>query len=1787
MDAHRDIHSGKHHYLILSLVLAMLIFSLFYSAVIKSEKIENLEIISCNISFNEPNLIPTQINNTIYTRIDLPGCVNHGKPGEPSLPIYSAQILIPYSRQVKNIDISHDNWISLNYDFIDSPVVPEQELIPFSVSSDNLEFKINNTAYNSYTPLKKDIFDIGEIGFCKGYKIQTVYLYPVKYIPKTGLLYYLENIRIDVELDQDVIACEPNNFLRQKNNDQALVDIIVENPEDINTYQNGDLPLGGDIPFEYSNGLCDPLDNYDYVIITSESLRDTDGTYNWSDLIDHRQSYSSLSGTIVTVEDIDSCSAYWNDTALFNDTQAHMREFCKDAYQDWGTEYVLIGGDWGTSGSQQCVPFRLFDDRYETQTYDTMASDIYFSHLDGDFYYSGSGGIWGGGANSGVNDLYSELYVGRITAYDSDMVSNAVQKIINYDLNQSLSTNWLRTVSFWGGDLGWSATSKDYMEEIRLGTDTYRTFTGFEEWNTDKADYAFDTTERLYHEDLGIGYQSEFSDSVEADTSSIVNHLDHSSWLSPMGLTSWSGRYNTMPFLGYSQGCLAGRYHSGYAGCEQLICKFPERHAFALILNTGYGYGFSSSTNGASQYVNAYFWDYFFNNQSENQENWQLGKAMAYTQDKMASVMNSKSHSWCYSWYSANFFGDPAQCLRLNGTSINSEVSYQNENPSDGSSDVSILLDDLYLTINDPEGSSFDWSIETYPDIGSASGSDQYNGTKHCNVSNLGLSTTYNWYVNTSDGNSWNNDSFSFTTRSSYQPSAPDSFTANAINRFQIDLTWNDDSKSDSTRVEWSSVEDQSWNIMDHNLLYNGTLESISHENLEPNNRIYYKAWSYNSTDGIWSSSSSCNEITISNNAPIISSEDPENNSIDQSLNFSFRITIEDLEGDSFNWTIESSNGQSNSSNIDSNGTKNLYLINLDYGSSYTIWVNVSDLYNTTKNYFIYTTVEESTTPAQNNEAPISGSIDCDISPILSVICTDPNEDNLDAYFYSNSSGDWLLFGQNLSFNSGTNISQINHNFSDFNTKYFWSVNLTDGNEWVNYSYDLTTRQRIVPETPSNFNAAAVNRFKINLNWDKVQNSDYTIIEYNTSSDWIYGEGNLLYNGTGTSYDHDSLNPNTTYYYQAWSYNLSDNSQNLIDISSNATTISNNAPLIFDINPNNNSENVSISLDQVSINIYDLEGDFINYSIEGKYLNNTFENLVGNKTIYANISSNLPYDTQIKYYVNLSDAYDASSFIYYFTTVEQGIPSPPDNFNAIAYNRTRIDLNWNDNLNNSYLEFNTIENWTTGEGILLLNSTNNSCSHNNLDFDTRYFYQLWSYNTTNNIFSNTFSSINQSTNANTAPVYSEISPSNGSTGVSNTLSQLSIMINDNDSDLFSWNITTSPNIGNNSGFNSSNDTKKCSISGLSYSTTYYWTVKTFDSYNWTITTYHFTTKSRPSSGGGGSGGGGGPPSPPPAEEEEEENETEEPEDQNQTEDNDLINQTEDSDIEDTNDSLIPPIEDEIEEENDELTDSDYDGVPDIIEEEFSEDLIDPDSIEEIVINEENNYLIDSDNDGLIDKYINVKDKLKTKVEYLDEFTILIDENDDDVWDYQYDLSTRSISSYVGLAEKEENKSNFLFNIWYLFGGIILLFTCISFAFRKKLSLLVTDYRLSRVNDKLEHMKHHRFSPDSNHIHFFSKDKDKKHLVKHVKNVKKAKKKKTYYYHDSKDKDILISNRPSFADISPNVSKKSVYNTDLDFHVDKVILSKIKDLKIENYRQKSYVKDEKLKEIEEKIDKMLI
>jgi len=84
-------------------------------------------------------------------------------------------------------------------------------------------------------------------------------------------------------------------------------------------------------------------------------------------------------------------------------------------------------------------------------------------------------------------------------------------------------------------------------------------------------------------------------------------------------------------------------------------------------------------------------------------------------------------------------------------------------------------------------------------------------------------------------------------------------------------------------------------------------------------------------------------------------------------------------------------------------------------------------------------------------------------------------------------------------------------------------------------------------------------------------------------------------------------------------------------------------------------------------------------------------------------------------------------------------------------------------------------------------------------------------------------------------------PSNNDYGISVDISTVSVTINEPDGDPIDWTIETVPDIGRTSGKDENSGTKTCSVSGLTYDTTYTIYVNATDGTNWKCDAYTFTT----------------------------------------------------------------------------------------------------------------------------------------------------------------------------------------------------------------------------------------------------------------------------------------------------------------------------------------------------------
>jgi hypothetical protein len=146
-------------------------------------------------------------------------------------------------------------------------------------------------------------------------------------------------------------------------------------------------------------------------------------------------------------------------------------------------------------------------------------------------------------------------------------------------------------------------------------------------------------------------------------------------------------------------------------------------------------------------------------------------------------------------------------------------------------------------------------------------------------------------------------------------------------------------------------------------------------------------------------------------------------------------------------------------------------------------------------------------------------------------------------------------------------------------------------------------------------------------------------------------------------------------------------------------------------------------------------------------------------------------------------------------------------------------------------------------GTIVCNTSIESAIDQNLLPGITYYYQAWSYNATDTVFSETYASAVNTTEQNTRVSVTNPDPVNNSIDCLTNLT-FSIDINDSEGDLFNWTIQVNDTFSASASLDT-NGTKTLSLTNLSYETDYMVWVNATDGFNWTRCFYRFTTEIPP------------------------------------------------------------------------------------------------------------------------------------------------------------------------------------------------------------------------------------------------------------------------------------------------------------------------------------------------------
>ena len=520
------------------------------------------------------------------------------EPGAPLIPYRAASILLPVDAVLKDVKVKTGTplvqtgfdlpWGQPPCTFSDTPVTVGK----------------NEEIYGSDNFYPDTVFDIIGVEYFRGFAILNIHLYPVQYQPKSGTVHFYESMTVEVKF----VKGSRNKLYRGLSGDRKDVARIVDNPDMVETYDEGVVPLATE----------------EYIIITSSTLAST-----FQELADWKANFVNGASVYDTT--------YIYSLYSTGDNQTKIRNFISSKYNNNGTKYVLLGGDTGV------VPYRGFYISTGGYTDSDMAADMYYAHLNGTFDGDGDGRY--GETTDGV-DYYAEVAVGRAPVDNATEAAAFVDKVIAYEQMDK--------------------PERVCLHESRVGTNNSPDARCLA-WNCDNYIPTGYTIEYLFEEDGNVS-KDDWRAAWAAGPIAVV-HIGHGNTTvyyinyEVGGTVSWytsdvSSLTNTFYPWTTSVACITGEFEDTTSDCLAEYYVKDDCGAIGALYNDNYGW---YMTNDACALSGEFC-------EMEVRACWndgyeKLGDILNRSRYYLASSAQSDSYyRWCF--YERNLMGDPeTPCL--------------------------------------------------------------------------------------------------------------------------------------------------------------------------------------------------------------------------------------------------------------------------------------------------------------------------------------------------------------------------------------------------------------------------------------------------------------------------------------------------------------------------------------------------------------------------------------------------------------------------------------------------------------------------------------------------------------------------------------------------------------------------------------------------------------------------------------------------------------------------------------------------------------------------------------------------------------------------------------------------------------------------------------------------------------------------------------------------------------------------------------------------------------------
>jgi len=566
------------------------------------------EVLRESLTFSKSDLKFSKLKG--YDQVILPGCDLTAKPGEPQLPVYIANLAIPDGKEVAGVKVLSTKSVDLPGSYLLYPVQPPQVLS----QAGTISFVEPKSSIYNLALYPQRVVEYRGSGSLSGYRVANFLVYPLQYLPAKRTLRLYSQIDFAVQLTSGL---QSPSIKRAEGAEEAVhrtVASLVLNPEDVKKSRG----QGAKVPTLLSSG------QFAYVIITEDSyLLDFQPLADW-------KLKKGLRDTIVTTSWIYS-------TYPGYDQQEQIRNFIMDAYQNWGTVWVLLGGDTNV------IPARIAyamtcGANYQPEDEDSIPCDLYYSDLDGTWDLNGNH-IYGEVADS--VDMWPDVWVGRASVSSHQEAQAWVSKVLTYEKNPP--TDYQLKMLFAAMVLWWdpytdSGIGKDMIDDLYVPP-------------------RFDPITKLYE---SRGNESPSSVTAAMNTGqNIINHDGHG-WIDAIGAgTGYLGNSDMDNLTNgdrqsilLSIGCWTAAID--YDCIAEHFITNPEGGGVAYIGNSRYGWGSPGNPGyGYSDRFDSHFYKCLFED-----DIYRIGATLAL--DKAFYIPRAQQENvyrWCE--YEINLLGDP------------------------------------------------------------------------------------------------------------------------------------------------------------------------------------------------------------------------------------------------------------------------------------------------------------------------------------------------------------------------------------------------------------------------------------------------------------------------------------------------------------------------------------------------------------------------------------------------------------------------------------------------------------------------------------------------------------------------------------------------------------------------------------------------------------------------------------------------------------------------------------------------------------------------------------------------------------------------------------------------------------------------------------------------------------------------------------------------------------------------------------------------------------------------